>query len=108
LRAAIRSYKVHLRGRFLEPHLYLLALNNRGVLRIRSGEIEGVKDIVRAAIPAGDGRNELSQPMKLPAACFNLLNLLNYAFEQRPLCHQRPSPHFHGHLHENAEHAAHP
>ena len=59
-----------------ESHLRLLALNNRGVLRIQLGRLDGVQDLARAAIPESDG---------LPAACFNLLNLINVCFRAADL-----------------------
>jgi len=90
-----------------ESHLRLLAWNNRGVLRLQLGRLDGIQDLARAAIPdcgwrmaegglevmehgarlAGltPGANPQSQirnPQSngLPAACFNLLNLINVAF----------------------------
>jgi hypothetical protein len=83
-----------------ESHLRLLALNNRGVLRLQLGRLEGVQDLARAAISdfgseiRGQGP-EVSEPSSgpnppsgirhppsggLPAACFNLLNLINVSF----------------------------
>jgi hypothetical protein len=80
-----------------ESHLRRLALNNRGVLQIQLGRLDGVEDLVRAAITdcgfrivdCGSGSACLSHPpsairdpkfVGLPAACFNLLNLINVAF----------------------------
>ncbi len=90
-----------------ESHLRLLALNNRGVLRLQLGRLEGVQDLARAAMPnfgsrisdcgleirdAGPGLGRLTfdanppsaihnpQLAGLPAACFNLLNLINISF----------------------------
>ncbi len=71
-------------------HLRVLALNNRGVLRIQLGRLEGVQDLARAAISdfglriADCGLKKTqdanSQETGLPTACFNLLNLINVAF----------------------------
>ncbi len=96
-----------------ESHLRLLALNNRGVLRIQVGRLEGVQDLARAAISdfglrmsdggwdrkrghstfSAGGREKVECPLfpplpsganppsdGLPAACFNLLNLINVSF----------------------------
>ena len=82
---AVKSYDAYLRGLSQEPALRLLAYNNRGVLRIRLRQSEGVKDIARAAICA-DEEGGSDGMMRLPAACFNLLNLLTHAFNRHPLC----------------------
>jgi hypothetical protein len=71
--AAIGYYDTFLRVRCHESHLRRLAYNNRGVLRVRLGRCEGVQDLARAAIVAEAGG------AGLPAACFNLLNLINVA-----------------------------
>jgi hypothetical protein len=82
-----------------EPTLRLLALNNRGVLRIRLGRLDGVEDLARAGIVDGgvpfgvppSGGKDPSDPGKrgtpdhpqssgLPDACFNLLNLIQVSF----------------------------
>jgi hypothetical protein len=70
-----------------ESHLRLLALNNRGVLRIRLGRLDGVGDLARAGIAdLGLPRIGPIGPISpigligLPTACFNLLNLINVSF----------------------------
>jgi hypothetical protein len=66
-----------------ESHLRLLALNNRGVLRLQLGRPEGVQDLARAAISdCGLKQAQDANPQEtgLPTACFNLLNLINVAF----------------------------
>jgi tetratricopeptide (TPR) repeat protein len=102
-----------------ESHLRLLALNNRGVLRIQLGRLEGVQDLARAAISdfgfrisdcglgvrdQGSGISRLNPAAQslpsganppsairhppsggLPAACFNLLNLINVSFSAADL-----------------------
>ena len=78
---ALEYYDAFLRVRCHESHLRRLAYNNRGVLRIRQGRREGIPDLARAAIavderPAGSGAGQ-----GLPAACFNLLNVINVALE---------------------------
>jgi hypothetical protein len=96
-KSALDFYETFLLMPARESHLRLLALNNRGVLRIHLGRLDGVEDLARAAVgdfglrtadcglketheanppsairnPQGDG---------LPAACFNLLNLINVSF----------------------------
>jgi len=80
--AAIASYSAYLRETSQEPHLTLLAQSNRGVLRVRLGQAEGIKDIAAAAIPTEEG---IAAPMKLPAACYSLLTLLERAFSRYPL-----------------------
>lgn len=77
---------IHLYSTFLdqaepEPVLRLLAYNNRGVLRCRFGRPGGVLDLGRAAFSM-DLHSETS---RLPAACFNLLNLVNVAFRSESL-----------------------
>ncbi len=87
LESAAAFYDACLQVSSSESHLRLLAYNNRGVLRIRLGRLEGVQDLARAAIPAGGLRtadcglkgtfDARPQSAGLPAACFNLLNLVN-------------------------------
>src|SRR5690606_36333152 len=55
--------------------------NNRGVLRCRFGRPGGVLDLGRAAFSL-DFQTETA---RLPAACFNLLNLVNAAFRSESL-----------------------
>ena len=85
LENAAELYDAFLQTSSREEHLRLLAYNNRGVLRIRLGRLEGVLDLARAAVPesAGgtDAATEASRPKGLPAACFNLLNLINVSLE---------------------------
>ena len=72
-----------------EKRLRLLALNNVGVLRIRLGRAEGVRDLLEAGIWLLDEgtpeRRALRQPTGLPAACFNLANLINLAVDYEAL-----------------------
>jgi hypothetical protein len=81
---AVELYDAFLLMPCSESHLRLLALNNRGVLRIQLGRLDGVQDLARAAIPEGPPnampRAWEPQPDGLPAACFNLLNLINASF----------------------------
>ncbi len=92
LESAAELYDTFLQTSSREEHLRLLAYNNRGVLRIRLGRLEGVVDLARAAIPTSAGGMEQDRsrvdpgtgnpPSKgLPAACFNLLNLINVSLE---------------------------
>lgn len=84
---AVKSYDAYLRGLAQEPILRLLAHNNRGVLRILLRQAEGVRDLAQAAIPPDDNVS-LAEDSRLPAACFNLLNLLTHALNRHPLCDQ--------------------
>jgi len=77
--AAVGYYDAFLRVRCHEVPLRLLAYNNRGVLRVRLGRGEGVADLARAAIVTEPGGGESERSAGLPAACFNLLNLINVA-----------------------------
>ncbi len=83
--AAIASYSAYLRETSQEPHLALLARSNRGVLRVRLGQAEGIRDIAAAAIPGEDAAEGIAGFMKLPAACYSLLTLLEQAFHRYPL-----------------------
>jgi hypothetical protein len=102
---AVRFYDAFLQMSTCDSLLRLLAYNNRGVLRIRFGRLEGVQDLARAAIPdrdSGDADGDVGAPAGrpatttahgrgrdaapgrspasgLPAACLNLLNLINVA-----------------------------
>ena len=76
---AVNFYDACLQVRCPEPHLRLLAYNNRGVLRLRLGRIEGVQDLVRSALVAEQGLARRSRSEGLQTACFNLLNLINVA-----------------------------
>lgn len=78
LENAVEFYDLFLQTPSRESHLRLLAYNNRGVLRIRLGRLEGVDDLAQAAIVDSDGQAD-PQSAGLPAACFNLLNLINVA-----------------------------
>lgn len=81
---AIGLYSAFLEHRSPDAGLEMLAHNNRGVLRIRLGQVEGVRDLARSAVPVENG-----PPLPpLPAACFNLLNLLGYAAESGTLRNQ--------------------
>ena len=84
LESAEEFYDAFLQTSSRERHLRLLAYNNRGVLRIRLGRLEGVRDLMRAAVPSPETEMD-SQPGGLPAACFNLLNLINVALETASL-----------------------
>lgn len=97
---ALRFYDAFLQMSTCDSLLRLLAYNNRGVLHIRFGRLEGVQDLARAAIPDrgaeegdGEGGGAAGRPASghavapgrspastgLPAACLNLLNLINVA-----------------------------
>jgi hypothetical protein len=84
LENAAEFYDLFLQTSSRESHLRLLAYNNRGVLRIRLGRLEGVLDLARAAVPES-GSQAGSQAGGLPAACFNLLNLINVSLESAAL-----------------------
>ncbi|MDI6449793.1 hypothetical protein [Anaerobaca lacustris] len=75
--AAVSYYDAFLQTRCHESHLRLLAYNNRGVLCIRLGRLDGVQDLARSAI-ASQANTTLPAP-GLPAACFNLLNVIEVA-----------------------------
>ncbi len=96
-KSAIEFYDAFLLMPAGESHLRLLALNNRGVLQIQAGGLDGTEDLARAAVidcgfRIADGGLERranpnpQSPLRnphfsgLPAACFNLLNLINVAF----------------------------
>ena len=79
LDAAVHFYDAFLQVRCHERHLRLLAYNNRGALRLRLGRLEGVADLVRSALPGESGPTRARRSGGLPAACFNLLNLINVA-----------------------------
>ena len=79
LDAAVTYYDTFLRVRCREPHLRLLAYNNRGVLRLRLGRCAGIQDVARSAIVAEQGALNPERSAGLPTACFNLLNLVNVA-----------------------------
>ncbi len=95
--SAISFYDAFLQMSSRESHLRLLACNNRGVLRIRLGRLEGVEDLARAAIPDGGSRETPAtqvppeghnpEPRGLPVACFNLLNLINVSLGVEGLTH---------------------
>lgn len=91
IETAAEFYNTFLQTSCRESHLRLLAYNNRGVLRIRMGRLEGILDLLRAAVPDGasraDGDGAEANPaaidpqsVGLPAAGFNLLNLINASF----------------------------
>ena len=54
LENAAEFYDAFLQTSSREDHLRLLAYNNRGVLRIRLGRLEGVPDLARAAVPESE------------------------------------------------------
>jgi len=87
---AIRFYSEFLQRGLVEPRLTFLAYNNRGALRIRLGRVEGVSDLARAAV--GFYRDPKKQTgwtnTGLPAACFNLLNLMICALKSNVLTDQ--------------------
>ncbi len=96
LEAATQFYDAFLQTACREDHLRLLAYNNRGVLRVRLGRLEGISDLLRAAIPecspqTENGRSGIDQAVSgpqqsgLPAACFNLLNCINVSLESGSL-----------------------
>ncbi|GEM_PF-496286 len=76
--SAMGYYDAFLQTASREGHLRLLAYNNRGVLRIRLGRLEGIQDLAQVALPMDLNAAGLT-PTGLPAACFNLLNLINVA-----------------------------
>ncbi len=76
--SAMGYYDAFLQTASREGHLRLLAYNNRGVLRIRLGRLEGIQDLAQVALPMDLNATGLT-PTGLPAACFNLLNLINVA-----------------------------
>ena len=107
-KSALDFYDAFLLMPSRENHLRLLALNNRGVLRIRMGRLDGVQDLAHAALGerpedqkarTEEGKKERgefrpsyiptflpSSPLAgLPAACFNLLNLINASFSAADL-----------------------
>lgn len=84
LENAAEFYDAFLQASSREDHLRLLAYNNRGVLRIRLGRLEGVLDLARAAVPAPESQTD-APSSGLPAACFNLLNLISVALGSRAL-----------------------
>jgi len=84
LERAVQCYDAYLRGLSQEPIPRLVAYNNRGVLRILLRQAEGVRDIARAAIPSEENGGSAGAS-RLPAASFNLLNLLTHALNHHPL-----------------------
>jgi len=82
---ALRYYDDFLQQGTRQTRLRLLAYNNRGVLRIRLGRADGVRDLGRAAICMDPDRPTPRSSRALPAACFNLLNLLNLAIQYETL-----------------------
>jgi len=78
---AVGYYDAFLQTRCHEPHLRLLAYNNRGVLRIRLGRLDGIQDLARSAIPGEPGATTATPATGLPTACFNLLNVIDVALE---------------------------
>ncbi len=84
LEQAAEFYDSFLQTSSRESHLRLLAYNNRGVLRIRLGRLEGVLDLARATVPQSESETG-AQSIGLPAACFNLLNLINVSLESAAL-----------------------
>jgi len=79
--AALAYYDAFLRVRCHESHLRGLAYNNRGVLRVRQGRREGIQDLAHAALGAEETGPGVEGTTGLPAACFNLLNVINVALE---------------------------
>ena len=96
-KSAIDFYDAFLLMPSCEHPLRLLALNNRGVLRLRLGRLDGIGDLARAGIadfgfrmaecglPEARGANPHSAMRTppssgLPDACFNLLNLIHVSF----------------------------
>ena len=82
---AVQFYDLFLQQPSAERRLRLLAYNNRGVLRIRLGRVEGVRDLARAAILVDPDQSASPWAITLPAAGFNLLNLLNVAVQSEAL-----------------------
>jgi len=85
---SIRYYDACLQLDSAESHLRALAHNNRGALLIRSGNLDGVEDLALAAVVIELPPSGAEQPTTLPEACFNLLNLLNFAAQSRRLQQQ--------------------
>ena len=85
---AIRWYTRYLQQESIEPHLRQVALNNVGVHRIRfASSADGIVDLARAAIrmDPSDGAGSMKP---LPAAGFNLRQLLVKAWRVPPLLKQ--------------------
>ena len=82
---AIGYYDAFLQTACGENQLRVLACNNRGGLRIRLGRLEGVQDLMRSAILCEDRATDSVPVAGLPAACFNLLNLINACLGVEPL-----------------------
>jgi hypothetical protein len=82
---AVVLYGAYLREPVQELSLRLLAYNNRGVLRVRMGQSQGIRDIAQAAMFASTSGEMSAQTASLPAACFNLLNLINVGLAQSTL-----------------------
>jgi hypothetical protein len=78
---AVSYYDAFLQSRCRESHLRLLAYNNRGALCIRLGRLDGVQDLAKSAIPSDTNSGRPAPATGLPAACFNLLNVINVAIE---------------------------
>ncbi|HPC94028.1 MAG TPA: hypothetical protein PLU87_03735 [Sedimentisphaerales bacterium] len=78
---AVSYYDAFLQTRCRESHLRLLAHNNRGALCIRLGRLDGVQDLAKSAIRSDASPGGPATVTGLPAACFNLLNLINVAVE---------------------------
>ncbi|HNY79263.1 MAG: hypothetical protein RBS72_16505 [Sedimentisphaerales bacterium] len=78
---AVSYYDAFLQARCRESHLRLLAYNNRGALCIRLGRLDGVQDLAKSAIPSDTNSGRPAPVTGLPAACFNLLNVINVAIE---------------------------
>ena len=76
---AIGHYSAFLQHRSRESRLRVLAYNNRGVLQIRLGRLEGVRDLARSVMLMENNQ----QQSPLPAACFNLLTCLATRPNQR-------------------------
>jgi hypothetical protein len=73
---AVKYYDAFIRLCSPETHLRLLAHNNRGVLLVRLGKVEGIEDLARCAILM-ELNEQPEPPTRLPEACLNLLTLLN-------------------------------
>jgi len=78
---AVSYYDAFLQTRCRESHLRLLAHNNRGALCIRLGRLDGIQDLAKSAIPSDASPAGAATVTGLPAACFNLLNVINVAVE---------------------------
>lgn len=84
---AVKYYDAFIHLCSPESHLRLLAHNNRGVLLVRLGKIEGIEDLARCAILM-ELNGQPGPPTRLPEAAFNLLTLLSCSIYSKMLRRQ--------------------